>query len=72
MCHEMYGFFQVTHEILPVTTYGSLASLLVLIFITDFLRYKPVILLGGFTAVATWGITIWFYTDTFHATVSDS
>ncbi|CAL8121784.1 unnamed protein product [Orchesella dallaii] len=60
---------EVTHEILPVTTYGYLASLLVLLFITDFLRYKPVILLGGVAAVATWGITIHLYEGMFYATL---
>ncbi|ODM96232.1 Thiamine transporter 1 [Orchesella cincta] len=58
---------EVTHEILPVTTYGYLASLLVLLFITDFLRYKPVILLGGVAAIATWGITIHLYNGIFYA-----
>uniref|UniRef100_UPI00398E5626 thiamine transporter 2-like n=1 Tax=Pristiophorus japonicus TaxID=55135 RepID=UPI00398E5626 len=45
---------QVTNEILPVWTYSYLAMLFPVFLVTDYLRYKPVIILQGIAFVTTW------------------
>jgi thiamine transporter 2/3 len=37
-----------------VWTYSYLAVLVVVFLLTDFLRYKPVIIIEGFAYIATW------------------
>ncbi|XP_077271318.1 thiamine transporter 1-like isoform X2 [Temnothorax americanus] len=38
---------EVNHEIYPVTTYSYLSTLILVFLITDFIRYKPIIILCG-------------------------
>lgn len=38
---------QLNQEVYPVGTYSYLAQLVVIFLITDFLRFKPVIILSG-------------------------
>ncbi|XP_004632030.1 folate transporter 1 [Octodon degus] len=45
---------QVTNEIMPVLTYSYLAVLVPIFLITDYLRYKPVLLLQGLSYVCVW------------------
>lgn len=45
---------QITNEILPVWTYSYLALLLPVFVLTDFVRYKPVILIQGLSFIITW------------------
>ncbi|XP_017524015.2 thiamine transporter 1 isoform X1 [Manis javanica] len=45
---------QVFNEIYPVWTYSYLALLLPVFLATDYLRYKPVVLLQGLSLIATW------------------
>ncbi|XP_022608730.1 thiamine transporter 2-like [Seriola dumerili] len=42
---------QVTRQVYPVWTYSSLLLLIPVLLVTDFLRYKPVIILQGLTYV---------------------
>ncbi|MEE6500731.1 hypothetical protein FKM82_003904, partial [Ascaphus truei] len=50
------GFFplQVTNLVFPVWTYSYLAILLPVLLLTDYLRYKPVIIFQGLCYIATW------------------
>lgn len=43
----------------PIGTYASAVFVLIFLFVTDFLRYKPVIVLGGVAAIATWALLVW-------------
>ncbi|NXK53676.1 S19A3 protein, partial [Chauna torquata] len=45
---------EVTNQILPVWTYSYLALLFPVFLITDYVRYKPVLLLQGISFVVTW------------------
>ncbi|NWR53783.1 S19A3 protein, partial [Regulus satrapa] len=45
---------QVTNQILPVWTYSYLALLFPVFLLTDYLRYKPVLLLQGISLILTW------------------
>nr|XP_003474482.1 thiamine transporter 2 isoform X1 [Cavia porcellus]XP_013013192.1 thiamine transporter 2 isoform X1 [Cavia porcellus]XP_013013195.1 thiamine transporter 2 isoform X1 [Cavia porcellus] len=45
---------EITNEILPVWTYSYLALLLPVFVLTDYVRYKPVILLQGLSFIVTW------------------
>ena len=40
-------------------TYSYLAVLIVVFLLTDFLRYKPVIVVEGFAYIATWSLLLW-------------
>ncbi|XP_027528824.1 thiamine transporter 2-like, partial [Neopelma chrysocephalum] len=44
----------VTNQILPVWTYSYLALLFPVFLLTDYLRYKPVLLLQGISLIVTW------------------
>ncbi|NXP69432.1 S19A3 protein, partial [Chloropsis cyanopogon] len=44
----------VTNQILPVWTYSYLALLFPVFLLTDYVRYKPVLLLQGISLIATW------------------
>eukprot|EP00058_Branchiostoma_floridae_P006049 XP_002591537.1 hypothetical protein BRAFLDRAFT_92766 [Branchiostoma floridae] len=50
---------QVTNEIYPVWTYTYFPTLLVVLFLTDYLRYKPVIVFEGLTLILTWVLLLW-------------
>ncbi|XP_014405456.1 PREDICTED: folate transporter 1 isoform X2 [Myotis brandtii] len=45
---------QVTNEITPVLSYSYLAVLVPMFLLTDYLRYKPVLLLQGLSYIAVW------------------
>ncbi|KAG8516572.1 Folate transporter 1 [Galemys pyrenaicus] len=45
---------QVTNEITPVLSYAYLAVLVPVFLLTDYLRYKPVLVLQGLSYVAVW------------------
>lgn len=42
---------QVNQDIFPVSTYSYLATLIVVFLITDFVRYKPIIILCGLSGI---------------------
>lgn len=46
--------FQVTNQVFPVWTYSYLALLVPVFLITDYLRYKPILLLQGISFIVTW------------------
>ncbi|NXU21513.1 S19A3 protein, partial [Pardalotus punctatus] len=43
-----------TNQVLPVWTYSYLALLFPVFLLTDYMRYKPVLLLQGISLMATW------------------
>ncbi|XP_033920130.1 thiamine transporter 2-like isoform X2 [Melopsittacus undulatus] len=45
---------EVTNQVFPVWTYSYLALLLPVFLITDYVRYKPVLLLQGTSFIVTW------------------
>ncbi|XP_026986106.1 reduced folate transporter isoform X3 [Sagmatias obliquidens] len=45
---------QVTNEITPVLSYSYLAVLVPIFLLTDYLRYKPVLVLQGLSYVSVW------------------
>ncbi|EHB18165.1 Thiamine transporter 2 [Heterocephalus glaber] len=45
---------EITNEILPVWTYSYLALLLPVFVLTDYVCYKPVIILQGISFIVTW------------------
>nr|CAD7196276.1 unnamed protein product [Timema douglasi] len=50
---------KVNQDMLPVGTYSYISCLIVILLITDILRYKPIIVLEGFTGIAAeavWGL----------------
>ena len=49
----------MTVEVYPVWTYSYLSLLIVVFLLTDFLRYKPVIIFEGLGYVVTWSLLIW-------------
>lgn len=40
-------------------TYSYLAEIIFVFLVTDLLRYKPIIVLDGISAVVTWSLLIW-------------
>ncbi|XP_008640306.1 PREDICTED: thiamine transporter 2-like, partial [Corvus brachyrhynchos] len=44
----------VTNQIFPVWTYSYLALLFPVFLLTDYVRYKPVLLLQGISLIITW------------------
>lgn len=50
---------QVNQEIYPVATYVCLAQLVVIFLLTDWLRYKPIIVMNAFSGVVSQAILIW-------------
>ncbi|XP_063264396.1 thiamine transporter 2-like [Prinia subflava] len=45
---------EVTNQVLPVWTYSYLALLVPVFLLTDYVRYKPVLLLQGVSLIVTW------------------
>ncbi|XP_071293657.1 thiamine transporter 2-like isoform X2 [Agelaius tricolor] len=45
---------EVTNQIFPVWTYSYLALLFPVFLLTDYVRYKPVVLLQGISLIVTW------------------
>lgn len=52
-------FLQIYTIIFPVWTYSYLALLVVVFLVTDYLLYKPVIILEGIFFILTWCTLIW-------------
>ena len=50
---------QLVNEIYPVSTYANLVALFLVFFVTDFLRYKPVIIAEAVAYLATRVLLIW-------------
>lgn len=50
---------QVNQEIYPVATYVCLAQLVVIFLLTDWLRYKPIVVMNAFSGVVSQAILIW-------------
>ncbi|XP_049887830.1 reduced folate transporter-like isoform X2 [Pectinophora gossypiella] len=50
---------QLNRDVYPVGTYSYLAQLVVIFLITDFLRFKPVIILSGLSGIAVYAILLW-------------
>ena len=50
---------QVVNEIYPVWTYSYLALLFPVFLATDYLRYKPVLILQAASFVATYAVLVW-------------
>ncbi|XP_077617454.1 thiamine transporter 2-like isoform X2 [Crocuta crocuta] len=48
----------ITNEIFPIWTYSYLALLLPVFILTDYVRYKPVIILQGISFIITWLLLI--------------
>ncbi|XP_065531036.1 thiamine transporter 2 isoform X2 [Lathamus discolor] len=45
---------EVTNQVFPVWTYSYLALLLPVFLVTDYVRYKPILLLQGISFIVTW------------------
>ena len=56
--HISYLFLQAYYDVYPVWTYSYLAVLVVVFLLTDWLRYKSVIVFEGFAYIATWCLLI--------------
>ncbi|XP_045584777.2 thiamine transporter 2 [Procambarus clarkii] len=50
---------QVYYDVYPVWTYSYLSLLIVVLLLTDLLRYKPVIVFEGIGYVVTWSLLLW-------------
>lgn len=50
--------FQVNQDIYPVATYSYLATLVLVFLITDFVRYKSVIIVCGLSGIVTFTMII--------------
>jgi len=50
---------QVYHDVYPVWTYSYLAILILVFLVTDLVKYKPVIILEGFSYILTWILLLW-------------
>ncbi|XP_003421994.2 reduced folate transporter [Loxodonta africana] len=53
---------QVTNEIIPVLSYSYLVVLLPVFLVTDYLRYKPVLVLQGLSYVSVWLLLLFGHT----------
>ncbi|XP_065218297.1 thiamine transporter 1-like isoform X2 [Planococcus citri] len=51
---------EVYQDIFPVATYVSLSLLIVVFLLTDWLRYKPVIIMHAFSGIMMQVLLIWF------------
>jgi len=50
---------QLYHQVYPVWTYSYLGILVLVFLFTDLARYKPVIVLEGFSYITTWALLLW-------------
>ncbi|XP_026485120.2 reduced folate transporter-like [Vanessa tameamea] len=50
---------QLNREVYPVGTYSYLALLVLIFLITDFLRFKPVIILSGLSGISVYAVLLW-------------
>lgn len=59
---------EVNKYLYPINTFSTPVFLLIILFITDFLRYKPVIIACGVVAIANWSLLVW--TTSFEAIIA--
>uniref|UniRef100_A0A7E4ZX56 Thiamine transporter 2 n=1 Tax=Panagrellus redivivus TaxID=6233 RepID=A0A7E4ZX56_PANRE len=50
---------QLYSEVFPIWTYSYLIFLIPVFFLTDTLRYKPVVILEALSLVGTWSLLVW-------------
>ncbi|XP_065088130.1 folate transporter 1-like [Ochlerotatus camptorhynchus] len=50
---------QVVQDVLPVGTYSYMAQLVVAFLITDYFRYKPLIIVSGLAGTVVWSLFVW-------------
>ncbi|XP_050665582.1 thiamine transporter 2-like isoform X2 [Leptidea sinapis] len=50
---------QLIRDVYPVGTYSYLALLVLVFLITDFLRFKPVIILSGLSGISVYAVLLW-------------
>ncbi|XP_068628496.1 thiamine transporter 1-like [Battus philenor] len=50
---------QLNQEVYPVGTYSYLAQLILVFLITDFLRFKPVIIISGLSGISVYAVLLW-------------
>uniref|UniRef100_A0A182W031 Uncharacterized protein n=1 Tax=Anopheles minimus TaxID=112268 RepID=A0A182W031_9DIPT len=50
---------QIVQEAFPIGTYSYLAQLAVIFLVTDFLRYKPIIIVNGAAGIIVWSMLTW-------------
>lgn len=50
---------QLNREVYPIGTYSYLALLVVVFLVTDFLRFKPIIILSGLSGISVYAILLW-------------
>ena len=50
---------EVSNQVYPVWPYSYFGLLVPVFLLTDFLRYKPVIVFEGLSYIATWALLLW-------------
>lgn len=50
---------QVNREVYPLSTYSHMAQLLIVFLVTDFLRYKPIIILSSIIGIVVFSLLLW-------------
>ncbi|KAM3958259.1 thiamine transporter 1-like [Aphomia sociella] len=50
---------QLNREVYPIGTYSYLGLLVMVFLITDFLRFKPIIILSGLSGISVYAILLW-------------
>ncbi|XP_053681847.1 thiamine transporter 1-like [Sabethes cyaneus] len=50
---------QVVQDVFPIGTYSYVAQLVVVFLITDYFRYKPLIIAGGLAGTTVWSLFVW-------------
>ncbi|XP_062711743.1 thiamine transporter 1-like [Aedes albopictus] len=50
---------QINQQVFPVGTYSYGIQLVITFLITDYFRYKPLIILSGLAGVGYWGLFVW-------------
>lgn len=50
---------EVLRDIYPVGTYSYMAQAVLVFLLTDFLRYKPLIVLSGLMGIVVWSLFLW-------------
>lgn len=50
---------EVNRYVYPIGTYSYAAQLIIVFLVTDYLRYKPLIILSGVAGIALWSMLLW-------------
>lgn len=50
---------EINNEVYPIWTYSYLSFLVIVLLITDLLRYKPIVILEGISYIITWTLLLW-------------